>query len=235
MKQPFIFIWILLAFTSVMKGQASGASLENWFDKTVGKENLAINNGFIHINDYIVRNNSNPYLIDSKFDTGTVIFDNQYYSELSINYDSFNDELLLKPNGTQDIRAVIVIKEKTARFSILDKNFVNLNPSKSVDFVSGYYQETIISPNAILYTKHAKTRSEKLQNDKVYSEFSEDKKFVLKLNDVFYRVSQSSLNQLYPDKKQEISNFYKNNATLEKANPLKFHESLLVQLESKSK
>lgn len=235
MKQQLNFIWILLVFTTLANSQTSGNSLENWFDKTVGKENLAINNGFIHVNDYLTRNNSNPYLIDSKFGTGTVVFENQFYDELSLNYDSFNDELLLKPNGTQDIRSVIVIKDKTARFTVFNKNFVNLTASKSADFIAGYYEETVISPNVTLYTKHVKSRSEKLQNDKVYSEFAEDKKFVLSFNNTFYRLNQSTLNQLYPQQKQEISNFYKNNATLEKANAQKFNETLLVQLESKSK
>lgn len=215
--------------------QSSTQSLSNWFDTNVGRENLSINNGYIHTFDYITRDNSNPYFKDSKFEKGSVIYDGQLFDDLHLNYDSFNDELHLKPNGTQDLRSVIAIKQKVSRFRFLDNNFVNLSLKNKIDFITGYYAEKIISPRIVLYTKFSKSRTEKIYNNKLFSEFNEVNQFVISFDNNLFKYNQNSINQIYPTLKTDINRFYSDNSKLEKSNEKQFVENLLNHLESLSK
>lgn len=235
-KKILLSVCFTILYTQAGICQSSAQSLSNWFDTSVGRENLSINNGYIHTFDYITKNNSNPYFKDSKFEKGSVIYDGQLFDDLYLNYDSYNDELLLKPNGTQDLRSVIVIKQKVSRFKFLDIDFVNLNFQKiKTDFATGYYAEKVISNRIILYTKFSKSRTEKIYNNKLHSEFNEANQFAISFNNNLYKYNQTSINQIYPTLKSDINRFYSDNSKLEKSNEKQFVENLLNHLESLSK
>lgn len=235
-KKILLSVCFTILYTQAGICQSSTNSLSNWFDTNVGRENLCINNGYINTFDYITRDNSNPYFKDSKFEKGSVSYDGQLFDDLHLNYDSYNDELLLKPNGTQDLRSVIVIKQKVSRFRFLDNDFVNLSPSKNkTDFISGYYAEKVISDRIVLYTKFSKSRTEKIYNTKLFSEFNEVNEFVISFNNNLFKYTQNSVNQIYPALKSDINRFYSDNSKLEKSNEKQFVENLLNHLESLSK
>lgn len=235
-KKILLSVCFTILYSQAGICQSSTNSLSNWFDTNVGRENLSINNGYIHTFDYLTRDNSNPYFKDSKFEKGAVIYDGQLFDDLHLNYDSFNDELLLKPNGTQDLRSVIAIKQKVSRFRLLDIDFVNLNLKKDkTAFISGYYAENVISHRIVLYTKFSKSKTEKIYNNKLFSEFNEVNQFVISFDNNLFKYNQNSINQIYPTLKSDINRFYSDNSKLEKSNEKQFVEKLLNHLESLSK
>jgi len=66
--------------------------------------------------DRVANNNDRFYF--SQYATGTVVYDTQIYNNLVINYDIYNDDLILKPNGESDKYPIILIKDKVQSFSI---------------------------------------------------------------------------------------------------------------------
>lgn len=230
-----IFFTSLCIHTGIC--QTSTNSLLAWLDATVGKENLSINNGYIANEQYIISNNSNLYLKNADFVLGSVLYEEQLYNDLYINYDSYTDNVLLKPNGIEDFKSVVVKREFTSSFTFLGKKFINLNYEKQTgeSFLNGYFEEIPISENLTLYTKHGKTRTEKIDNLRVVSEFYEYKQFVLFSKGNLYKYSQSNIERLFPDQKKQISSFYADNSKLQKSNEQLFIENLLKYINTSSK
>ena len=235
-KKPLLSVCSIILYSQVCFCQSSNNSLSNWFDTTIGKENLSISNGFI-ANEQYITNNSNLYFKDSKFSLGSVSYEDQFYADLYINYDSYNDELLLKPNGTEDLKSIIVKKEYTSSFTFLGRNFVNLtyNKKTSENFLNGYFEEKIFAKNLILYTKYAKTRSEKIDKNQLISEFSSFNQFVILHDGKYLKYSQSAIEQLFPDLKNQIKFFYSENSLIQKSDEKSFVEMLLERINSLSK
>lgn len=236
-KKILLSVYFTILYTQAGICQSSTQTLSNWFDKTVGRENLGISNGYIANEQYITHNNTNLYLKNSNFSSGSVLYEDQFYTDLYINYDSYNDELLLKPNGTDDLKSIIVKKEYTSSFTFLDRNYVNLtyNNKKSENFLSGYYEEKIISKNLILYTKYSKTRSEKIDKNQLISEFSSFNQFVILYDKKYFKYSQSTIEQLFPNLKNQIKTFYSENSKIQNSDEKSFIEMLLIQINSLSK
>lgn len=231
-KKILISIYAILISPQVVNSQSLTTSLSDFSDSIIGKENLNINNGFIANEQYYTLNKSSIYFKDSKFSLGSVFYENQLYGNLPINYDTFNDQLLLRPNGNDDLKSVIVKKEYASYFILLDKKFVNLNNAKKTNenFLNGYFEEIIISKNLVLYIKNSKTKSDKIENNRVVIEFTENKQFVIFFNEKFYKFNQNTVEELFPDLKNQIKTFYSDNLKLQKSDEQHFIEKLLKQI-----
>ncbi|QOG02752.1 hypothetical protein [Flavobacterium sp. MDT1-60] len=215
--------------------------INNWFDNTIGKENLAIYNGSRHVNYYITLDKSHSYYASRKFTTGSLKYEDQDYYNVELKYDVNNDILVCRPIGEFDYMGINVIKEKTANFSIYDKQFVNINyenPSCPV-FMTGYYQEIIFSKNNILYIKHHKSRTKVIDtktisdgvNQNSTDEFKEKNEFILKYKEAYYRISsKSDIIKIFPEYKSTIKKYYNNNAQLEESDNKVFIENLIKEI-----
>lgn len=223
------FLLFLLGLTTISSfAQDQNANLAIWADSKVGQENLPINNGIMYSDFYILKDKNSQYLIDKKYELGSVYFDEQIYDNLHINYDVYKDLLLLKTNGEQDLRAVSVIKNKTKFFILSGKKFVNLE-------AFGFHEEKIISQNITLFTKHSKGKSEKIEKNYVVVEFANRKQFLISYKNTFLKYSKVELLKTYPNFNSEINNYYSENSRLEKSDEQQFVENLLTYLESLSK
>lgn len=236
-KKVHVCLVFSIAFASSGTAQNTAKSLNEWHDSSIGRENLPVNNGYLYSDFYLTAADQNPFFKDKNYDQGSVKFEGQLYDNLHLNYDIYKDLLLLKANGAQDLRAVSIIKSKTDFFIFKGTKFLNLSNAdfqKSVD-VTGFYEETAISPAITLLTKHSKSKSEKIQRNQVVSEFSERKQFLILRNNAVSKYAKNELLELYPNLKTEINSFYSDNSKLEKSDEQQFIENLLTRLEMLSK
>lgn len=197
--------------------------VQNWFDNTLGSENLSINNGKIHTNYDFTLNNESRYFEYKDFVKGNVNYDNQNYYDLNLKYDIYNDELVLNPANENEYIKINLIKENIINFIIQNKKFVQI---KSIQ-LNGFYEESLIGKNFVFYIKHYKEKKEILKDNRAYSSYFYKTRYYL-FHDNKYKeiISKKDLIKTYPKNKSQINDFYDSNRNLKKENQLKFMKNL---------
>jgi len=207
------------------------ATLYNWFDTNLGKENSGINNGPYHSSPYKTLGNNNMYLTADTFTKGTVFYDGQPYYDVKLKYDVYRDQLVLNPHGEPDYFGITLIQDKMDAFSIYGKKFVKLNLSTLPEFQTGYYEEYKTNEDMILYIKHHKDIQKQINNDGLYYSFTTKNKFLLSYRKAYYEVnSKSDLAKIFPENKRKINDFYSLNRELLKSDKDQFMKNLIFAI-----
>ncbi|MFN7043802.1 MAG: hypothetical protein ACK4M1_01285 [Flavobacterium sp.] len=220
----FIFTVFLLINSSLY----SQNKIEDFFDNSVGKENLPLNNGTFYFNTFKTLN-THQYYHTNKYSVGTLVYDNQYYNTVNLKYDSFRDVLVFKPFGESENFGIILISEKVLHFTINNKNFTNLSfiTKDSLKNVKGYYEENLKGKDFTFYIKHKKDRREFIKNQVVYADFGIYNEFLIFKSNIYHPIkSKKDVTILFPIHKKEINTFYSDNSKLSKDNKTEFYEKL---------
>lgn len=181
-----------------------------WFDKTVGQDNLDINNGLPFTNTFRTLDESHLFLINN-FELGKVSYENQTYYDVKLKYDTYRDILVLNPFGQSENIGISLIQNKVSSFSIQDKNFVKIDKKiESVpEFTTGYYEESKIASDFVFYIKHRKIQQKTLSETGVYYNFKENNAFFLELKGTVYQIKgKNDIIKLFPEQKKQINGFY---------------------------
>lgn len=208
------------------------SSLYDYFDQTVGKDNLNINNGIVHSEPFRPIAGKNRYYTE-EFNIGDISFEDQIYSNVNLKYDILLDQVIYKQNGASENLPINLITEKVDYFFIKNKKFVNLK-EESVQFpsiIKGFYEETYIGDNVSLYIKHTKEKVKSLQSDVIYYNFIYKISYILKYNNYFYKVeTEKDFKKIFPNFKKEINSIYSTDKKLERSNKPQFMENLTKQI-----
>ncbi|MEO8535449.1 MAG: hypothetical protein ABI441_16960 [Flavobacterium sp.] len=242
-KSIFLILFgLFLNIHSVHSQTSSETSLNNWFDKVVGKENLDLYNGPRHVNLYRTLDKSHSYYFSNDYSKGNLNYQDQNYYNLDLKYDINNDNLVLRAHGEYDYLGIKLIKEKTAWFTLNNKKFININfnnPTCPI-YMNGYYQEIIFSNN-ILYIKHHKNKTKVIDtkgisdgsNQNSSDKFTDKNEFVLKYKDLYYKISsKSDIIKIFPEYKSEIKKYYNSKIQLEESDKNVFIENLIKEINS---
>jgi hypothetical protein len=204
-------------------------NIYNWFDKTVGKDNLDLNNGTPHINPYRTIGENHLYLIN-KYESGKINYDGQKYYEVKLKYDIYRDILVLNPYGESENIGINLNQSKVETFSILDKNFVKIDKKIETvpEFISGYYEESKISRDFTFYIKHRKDLQKTVSENGVYYTFKDNNSFFIYLkNNISVIKSKNDIVKLFPEQKKQINGFYLLNRELQKSDLNQFMKNLM--------
>lgn len=212
--------------------QSSEETISKYFDQTIGNENLEINNGSVHVNEFRILNNKHRYYPSEKFEIGNITYNNQQYFDLAIKYDIYKDILIYKPQAS-DVISINLIPEKTSSFNINKKKFVYLNslifPLNPIK--SGYYEESISGKNFTLYIKHHRNRKETIKEASIFNEFIDNYEYYVKKETSFHKLStKKDLIKLFPEQKRTINDFYSSYRKLENSDRPLFYEKLMTYL-----
>jgi hypothetical protein len=206
--------------------QRNELSVYEAFDNTIGRKNLALNNGTIHTNPFPSIDETHRYFGKNEYTSGSVFYDGQPYN-VSIKYDILKDFAIVKLDGENNQLGFNLISDKTQWFYIGDKKFVNLTAMSHPQFVSGFYEETLAG-ELTLYTKHSKAQVEVLTNEKVFYKYYEKNEFVLRYNNQWYKIdSKKDLAEILTHFENEISDFSLMNSGLEKSDRNQFMKNLV--------
>lgn len=230
-KIVFLILFELFLNIHPIQSQTSNdINTYNWFDTTVGKDNLDINNGVPHTNPYrTLKSDIYLYLVD-KYESGKVIYEDQAYYDVKLKYDIYRDILVLNPAGGSENIGINLIQNKVRLFSILDKNFIKKERTNQdiPEFTSGYYEETKVAPELILYIKHHKEMQKTISDNIIYYIFKDKNSYYIDLKGKIYLIkSKSDLVKLFPEQKKQINGFYLLNRELRKSDLNQFMKNLM--------
>lgn len=232
-KTIYLSIFASLLNISYTHSQsAEKSSLYDFFDETVGKDNLNINNGIVHSEPFRPIAGKSRYYTE-EFNIGDISFEKQIYSNVNLKYDILTDQVVYKQNGSSENLPINLISEKVDYFFIKNKKFVNIKPNegKTSVIVKGFYEESYSGDNVSLYIKHSKEKVKVFQSDGVYYNFIYKINYFLEYNNYFYKVeSEKDFKKIFPNYKKEISNIYNTDKKLERSDKMKFMENLTKQI-----
>lgn len=229
---------LLIAFTIVffnlnhIQGQSSEESLYKSFDLAIGKDNLAINNGAIHFNEYRIINNKHRYYPTEKFENGSVVYSGQHYFDIPIKYDIYRDIVIYRPQES-DVIGIELIPEETTSFSINNKKFIYITNLffQTNQMKSGYYEENVTGKNFTFYIKHHRDKREILKGTSVFYEFEDNYEYYIKKDNSFTRISsKKDLIRFFPEHKRKINDFYFSSKKILKSNEPLFYEKMMAYL-----
>lgn len=220
---------LLLLNVYVIYGQTNNEiSVYNWFDKNIGIESLDFENGSAHLNFDKTVNNENRYYISEDFKKGSIQYNNQNYSDLLLNYDTYSDELVIKPYGEQNTTKINIITDNVGYFKIGSEKFVNLKTPDTTTFRKGYYEEVPVGNNIILYIKHSKEKKKSNRAELDLIGFIPKQEFILLKENKFYPVNdKKQITTLFQDNKRKINDFYLMYRNLKKDDTALFMKNLL--------
>lgn len=225
-----LLTFLLTLAVNILAAQTSEEVLTKYFDQTIGSENLDINNGSVHVNEFRILNNKHRYYPADNFETGTVTYNNQQYFDIPLKYDLYKDILVYKPKNS-DIISINLIHDRVTGFTINNKKFIYinsllfpLNPIKT-----GYYEENLSGKDFIFYIRHHRDKREVLKGASVFNEFDDNYEYFIKRDGIFNKVStKKDLIKLFPDQKRKINDFYSASGKLKKTNEPLFYEKLIT-------
>lgn len=229
-KSVFLILFGLLLNIHTIHSQTNNdVNIYNWFDKTVGKDNLDLNNGTPHINPYRTIGDSHLYLIN-KYEIGKINYEGQKYYEVKLKYDIYRDILVLNPYGESENIGINLIQNKVESFTVQDKNFVKIDKKIETvpELTTGYYEESKIAPGFTFYIKHHKDLQKTVLENGVFYTFKESNSFFIDLkNNISVIKGKNDIIKLFPEQKKQINGFYLMNRELQKSDLNQFMKNLM--------
>ncbi|CAM3533374.1 hypothetical protein FSS13T_03360 [Flavobacterium saliperosum S13] len=223
---------LLASAINIAQAQTSEEVLTKHFDQSLGSENLDINNGTVHVNEFRVLNNKHRYYPSDNFETGNVTYNNQQYFDIPLKYDLYKDILVYKPQNS-GIISINLIHDRVTSFRINNRNFILINsllfPLSPIK--TGYYEENVSGKNFTFYIRHHRDKREVLKGASVFNEFDDNYEYFIKRNGAFNKISsKKDLIKLFPEQKRKINDFYSASGKLKKTDELLFYEKLITYL-----
>lgn len=206
-------------------------TLYNWFDKSVEKENLSINNGTVHSNPYKTAKDNNMYYSSNKFDIGTLVYETQTYYDIYLKYDLYKDILVLNPNGLSDNIGINLGSDKVDSFTLKNNHFVRRirQDNQPSEFTTGFYEENKINSGFLFYIKHHKDIQKIVNENGLSYKFKESNSFFIDYkNTVYYIKNKKDIIAIFPNSKKIINEYYTMNNEVRKTNLNQFMRNLMT-------
>lgn len=211
----------------------STSSILELSDSIVGKRNLNINNGILHINSLQSLDETHRYYKSNEYSIGSILYENQQYRNYLLKYDLLEDTLILKIDSENNSLGINLITEKIDSFNMDDKTFVNLNykTKKNSDLATGFYEEYTINENCKLYIKHLKYKIEVLKTDGIFYKYEYSTEFVINYNNKFYLIKNNNdLIKLFPEKESDLKKYNIIDSNPSKLDEIEFMKNTLQQI-----
>lgn len=206
----------------------SNSGQNNFIDclnKYYGQDDLLVNGFEYTITDPKIKNH--PFYFTNKFEKGKVFIRGKVYSDVRINYNLVNDELILflpptEKSITINSKKVVLNSQLIDSFYIvgnhfpLGKNdlfsiFVNLRLLDNSQH--GYVKKICRGVNLSVYEKFSKRYHKVFTDLNPFGVFSNSSKelFIYKGNDLFYVKSKKGLLKVFNKNRKKIKRFLKKN------------------------
>lgn len=196
-----------------------------YYDLFMAYENKNIFNGLEYTDEYpSISTNSHKFYQQFDFYNTTIIYDGQPYFDIKAKYHLLDDILLIEYVNNK-INYLKLNSNMISQFMLNNRSFVKLNNTKALKpfYKNGFFEVSYQDDNYSLYTKRIKNKIKRIQNEKLYYVFTEEKVFILAFKNQFFRIrSKNDLKRSMPDKNIYIEAFYNLNKNLYSNNRLQF-------------
>ena len=212
MKKIYYLTFLLLLF---INSETKSQNLVNYIDSLYGL-NPFLYNGQHNPNNIPSNIKGHLFFADKEYKIGTIKIHNTLYSDLYLNYDIYNQDILLKFINNQNAETVIKLPTTAIEeFTIEDKHFIIKQPDYHI------YQ-IIRKENVSIYYKWDKIIEFKGSNDyKNYSFSKPIRRMFLQINNNLYqyRNRRTFLKCFEPEYQAKIKSFIKENKIRFKKSP----------------
>jgi hypothetical protein len=225
-----VLLFLLNSFVFHSQIDSDQKMYYKWFDSIVGDGNISLYNGIQYKEKYRTLKGNHKYYLSTTYQIGNLVYENQSYYDVSMKYDLFNDQLIVKLPFRSGFNFIQLDKEKVDEFTINNNHFHSIfkqdeKPLSKDNY--GYFQALFNKNNIILYKKLIKNRKEYFDKEFIYSVFTEEDKYFIYLKNQIHEISsKGSLIKLFPKQKKDINTFYNTNRQLKKSNL----DSWMIQL-----
>jgi len=226
-----LYIILIFPFISISQNQDAKPDIYTLFDNIVGLENMGVYNGKEYREKSNTLDDNHPYFDSSDFLLGSIEYDSQLYFNISMKYNIYNQEVILKLRKKNSSETVIKLyNDKIGSFIINNRKFINV--SLNDDDVYAFYEEVFIDSSFSLLIKHKKVKKDLYFEGLMYVEYIAAKKeyFIFSDNSHNELNSKKDIANLFPSFKQNINQFYRDNRLLRKTNYDQFLTKLLQGL-----
>ncbi|GAA0729384.1 hypothetical protein GCM10009430_39510 [Aquimarina litoralis] len=230
-KSTIIFLFLPFVFFS----QVNKESLYyDWFDKAIGQNHTSLYNGkqYFDKEKSVLFEGKHVYFKTDKFLKGNVVYDNQSYYNLDLQYNLEFDDIIVSLKSKGVVSLFKLIKDKVSEFTINEHRFLRLEDFiKSETDVKGFVELLYNNKSIFLVKKYKKVRRNKVKQlgrkRHLYYYFVGSHKYGVLKDEIYYSVnSKSDVVKLFPNLKKQISNYYYENWRLRKNKPDSFMKGL---------
>jgi len=205
---------LILLATIFAKAQTTSQDIiYKTYDQMVGLDNTDLFNGTEFTDLFLNTNGTFRYLDGFDYAKGSIVYMDQYYVDVLLKYDAFEDNLLTKSNDNLSIFDVKLIPEFVSEFTLHHRHFVRMT-----DFGNNEFFELAFEGNTIdLYIKHKKKKREKALKSGVQYSFKPINFYLFKYEGEYIKIeSINDLRRELPDVKDQIKDFHHTYKTLYK-------------------
>ena len=137
---------------------------------------------------------------------GSVLFDDNWYHDVSIMYDTYTDDvILLHPNSTP----LRLFAERIRQFNFNGLNFIRLTPDKNKVLKTGFYHQVVQGDIAVL-VKRIKNMEESIIDMNVERKFVDESQYYIEKSGQYYHITtRKELLNLLKDRRHEITRHLK--------------------------
>ena len=210
------------------------AEIYTWLDNKTGIENTGLYKGIVYVEEYRTINEKTQFLGSPDFLEGTILYNHQWYFNIPVKYDAYHDRLIVKvPNEFGGI-SIVLVKENVEEFIFEGRYFRQLFTLKGSNGSNGFYEQLWESDHYALLARHSKKRIQRKNQDRIYFEFTENKKtYAIKYKESTFSIdNEKDLLNAFPEHQEEIQNFYKDNKRLKSRDREAFMLALIKYLET---
>ncbi|WP_411896037.1 hypothetical protein [Winogradskyella sp. A2] len=207
-----ILLVLLCSFAMISKSSSqqepNNTRIYKWLDDNTGQMNSGLFNGLVYAEKHIMINEKHKFFGDFKFTKGTVVYNNEPYPNILIQYNVYQDQLLVRNSINTAEPIVLLYKEKVRRFTVSDHVFVNLTIDLEDDeTIEGFFEYLLRRDSVSVIKKHQKKIRDRT-NDRIrYHEFEDDSFYIVLLDSVYTRIREpKKLLRQFPEYKEIIKN-----------------------------
>ncbi|MCM4158566.1 hypothetical protein FHG64_13355 [Antarcticibacterium flavum] len=230
-KNYFSFsLFIILLFSPVFLMGQEQPELLKWFDNQIGTENTRLLNGTAYSDRHRTINEKNK-LFGSATGKGSVLYDGQWFPDLQMRYNVFDDVLVVQLESGLGLNIIQLVKEKVERFNLNGTPFINIIPQNNAG-VTGFHEVLWEDNNFKVLKKHALRLNEKRDREISYFEFEPiEGHYAFTYGDRNYILgSRNDLETIFPQYRSEIQNHYRSDRSILRSRPETFYTNLFREL-----
>lgn len=216
---------MLIAISWLATGQNSEKKLYNWFDSNIGIENTSIFQGIKYEEKNQPLKKKHSFFISNKFIKGNLLYNGEFFFDIKMKYDLFDQELvILFEKGNNNRIAIQLFKKNITEFSLHNTHFIKLKINDEPNFYEEGYKSNLIG----LYIKHRKTKRETQYRGKLINSYRNNSlQYFIYYNSLYIKISsRKTIVNIFPEQKQLINSFFKENNSLKKEK----HKLFLIDL-----
>ena len=207
MRQSALSLFLLYFFNAVgqpihssgKKSDQAADSTINLYFTSVG-ETSGLYNGRVFYWYPLMKGHAFYPSVD--WQKGSVLYDGTWYHHLSIMYDIYRDEIVLKYPNSLPIR---LFSERIQEFRLDDQKFARLQPDKDNVLKNTFYQVLTEGVVAVFASRQTRIEENIVDNTLERSFITVDQYYVLKNGRFYLVINKKQLLSLLRDKRQSIS------------------------------